>query len=110
MRGELPESALDAESRALADRRWRLEARERALEPQTIASADRYEGIEEILPNALERIRAYVGSADDDGFGLLLRAVDAQITASADGAEIRGTVPVIAQAGESFATIERTSA
>jgi len=109
-RGELPESALDAESRVLADRRWRLEAQQRALEPLPAFDDNRYERIEELLPLALERIRGFVTSSDDDGFQLLLRAVDARITASAERAEIRGTVPIIDQAGESFATIARTSA
>ena len=108
-RGELPESALDAESRDLADRRWRLEAQQRAIEPHPALDDERYARIEELLPHALERIRGFVTSSDEDGFQLLLRAVEAQITASAERAEIRGTVPIIDQIGESFATIERTS-
>ena len=40
----------------------------------------------------------------------MLRALNAQIVASSEAIEVRGEVPLIAEAPQSFATIERTSA
>jgi hypothetical protein len=101
---------LAAESQSLADRRWALEARQRELSPRAPLD-DRYVSTNsDRLQHALAHIRAYIDRSDDEGFQLLLRAVDAQIIASPDRAEIRGSVPIIDQSGESFATIEQTSA
>lgn len=61
------------------------------------------------MPHALERIQREVSTDDEDGFVLLLRSVDARITASAERVTIRGTVPIIDQMDESFATTARTS-
>ena len=109
-RGELPESVLAAESQSLADRRWALEARQRELSPRTPVD-DRYVSTNSArLEHVLAHMRAYIDRSDDEGFQLLLRAVDAQIIASPERAEICGSVPIIDQAGELFATIERTSA
>ena len=109
-RSDLPEAVLQAESRALAERRSRLEARRRELQPTVPSRAHSYARIVERLPSSLERIRAFVESADENAFALLLRAVDAQITASTERAEVRGVVPIIDQAGDSFVTTARTLA
>jgi len=62
------------------------------------------------LPRALRLIRAWVEEADGADFDLVLRALSAQIVASSEAIEVRGEVPLIAEAPQSFATIERTSA
>lgn len=107
-RKKLPVSALDAEARDLADRRRWLETRRHELESNAPIDESQHAWIKEHLPHALERIRHEVSTADDGGLELLLRAVDARIKASAERAMIYGTVPIIDQDSESFATIART--
>ena len=108
-RSDMPPSVLEAESRTLADRRWKLEARIRELEPRAPRGAA-IEALRRDLPGILEEIRERISRGGEDDFELLLRAVDAQISATAEGATIAGTLPIIDQSCESFATIERTSA
>ena len=106
-RSDMPASVLQAESQALAERRWKLEARIRELEPR-VPQGIAVEALEADLPGILEAIRGRISGAGEEDFALLLRAVDAQITATADGATIAGTLPIMAQTSESFATIART--
>ncbi|MEZ4503582.1 MAG: recombinase family protein [Dehalococcoidia bacterium] len=107
-RGELPEDVLAAESRSLAERRWALEARQREISPRAPVDACYVSAITERLPEVLASIREYIERSDDEGFQLLLRAVDAQIKATPERAEVRGSVPINVQSDESFATIGQT--
>ena len=107
--GNLPEELVAEQSKELAKRREALEQRRIELTGQAPARIDVAQ-LKRELPAALEAIRHWVESAEGDDFDLLLRAVEAQITASTAQAEVRGRIPLIAQADESFATIERTSA
>ena len=110
-RGELPEDILAEQSKALAERRSVLEAKSRAADARSARSA-RFDAsrIERDLPRALGTIRGLIESAGPDKFGLLLRAVDVEVSASSEEIEIRGSVPLIAEMPQSFATIERTLA
>ena len=107
--GDLPEESLTEESKELAKRRETLQQRRIELTRQTPARVDVAQ-VERELPAALEAIRHWIESVEGDDLDLLLRAVEAEITASVEQAEVRGTIPLIAQADESFATIARTSA
>ena len=109
-RDDLPEDILAWESRSLADQRTALESRRRTAEPIRPTSRLDVDQLERELPRVLLAIRSWVASAEGDDFDLLLRAVDARITASTDAVEIRGEVPLIAEVPQSFATIEQTSA
>ncbi|MDA1148320.1 MAG: recombinase family protein [Chloroflexi bacterium] len=109
-RGDLPEDMLSAESKVLAERRGVLEAQRRSLDvPRSAQSIDPAR-IARDLPRALRLIRAWVDEADGADFDLVLRALNAQIVASNEAIEVRGEVPLIVEAPQSFATIERTSA
>ena len=109
-RGNLPEDILAAESKALATRRAFLEERRRDAE--AVQPVRRFDlgRIERDLPQALDAIRTWAERAGGDDFDLLLRALSAEIVASSESIEVRGEVPLIAEAPQSFATIERTSA
>ncbi len=101
---------LSAESKVLAERRGVLEAQRRSFDvPRSAQSIDPAR-IARDLPRALRLIRAWVEEADGADFDLVLRALNAQIVASSEAIEVRGEVPLIAEAPQSFATIERTSA
>ncbi len=106
----MDEARAQAESRELADRRWVLEARRRELTPPAPIDESEFERIREHLAVSLERIRGFIESADESSFALLRRSADARIAASAERAEIRGTVPLTDQSDECFATTARTSA
>ena len=87
-----------------------LEAQRRSFDvPRSAQSIDPAR-IARDLPRALRLIRAWVEEADGADFDLVLRALNAQIVASSEAIEVRGEVPLIAEAPQSFATIERTSA
>ena len=109
-RGELPENMLSAESKSLAERRAALEAQRSAAEPVEVMPRIDVARIRRELPVALLAIRTWIQSAGEDDFDLLLRAVEVQIMASGNQIEMRGSVPLIAEVPQSFATIERTSA
>ena len=108
-RGDLPEDMLSAESKVLAERRGVLEAQRRSLDVPRPAQSIDPARIARDLPRALRLIRAWVEEADGADFDLVLRALNAQIVASSEAIEVRGEVPLIAEAPQSFATIERTS-
>ncbi len=66
--------------------------------PEPLTSADEVlppHDLAKRLPEVLECIRQWIGNAEGDNFGLLLRAVDAQISLSENEVEIRGAVPLI---------------
>ena len=109
-RGGLPEELLDSESKVLASRRAALEAERHSAESVAESAPLDIKRTERELPQALRVIQAWVESASGDDLTLLLRAVDAQITASNGDIEVRGAVPLIAEVPQSFATIEQTSA
>jgi len=109
-RGELPENMLSAESKSLAERRAALEAQRSAAESVEVMPRIDVARIRRELPVALLAIRTWIQSAGEDDFDLLLRAVDVQIMASGNQIEMHGSVPLIAEMPQSFATIERTSA
>lgn len=109
-RGDLPEDILTAESKALATRRAFLEERRRDAEAVQPAKNFDLARIERDLPRALRIIRTWAEAIEGDDFDLLLRALSAEVVASNDSIEVRGEVPLIAEAPQSFATIERTSA
>ena len=109
-RGDLPEDMLSAESKVLAERRGVLEARRRAIDVPPPAPTLDLARIARDLPRALRFIRVWIEESDGADFDLVLRALSAQIVASSEAIEVRGEVPLIAEAPQSFATIERTSA
>jgi site-specific DNA recombinase len=108
--GNLPEAMLAEESRALADRRARLEAERADLAPLA-AGRMTFEQVAARLPEALDAIRRWVEQADGEKLGLLLDALNARITASRQQALIRGEVPLL-ESGHyrDLVTIEQTSA
>lgn len=107
--GELPEEILGEQSKALAERRAVLEAKVRAAEGKSArAACFDAASVARDLPRALGAIRGLIESADAEHFGLLLRAVDVEVSASNDEIEIRGAVPLIAESSQSFATTEQT--
>jgi site-specific DNA recombinase len=108
--GRLPESLLAEESRQLSEQRSRLEA-ERVLLPRQDRPTWDLEWLEGRMPEALAAIRRQVKQAKGEDFDLLLRAVDAQITASREEIEIRGEVPLVEPSTqEGLVTTGRTSA
>ena len=107
--GDLPEKLLAEESKELAKRREALEHRRVELARDIPVHLDVAQ-VERELPAALRVIRDWIESAEGDDLDLLLRAMEVEITASVDQAELRGSIPLIAQADQSFATIEQTSA
>lgn len=61
------------------------------------------------MPRALDAIRRWIREADGDDLGLLLSALNAQMTASRAQVEISGEVPLIDSSDYAdFITIVRT--
>ncbi|MCC6238098.1 MAG: recombinase family protein [Dehalococcoidia bacterium] len=107
--GDLPESMLAEESRALAERRARLESERANIAP--VATQMSLEVLTTRMPRALELIRAWISEAGAERLELLLEALNAHMTASRQSVAIRGEVPLIESAAyEDLVTIERTSA
>ena len=108
--GDIPQELLEEQRRELSQRRAHLEAERVRLEALAVPSFD-LETIERSLPDLTRRIRTWLNEAAGERLSLLLRAVDAQISASSDIVRIKGSVPLCDQVFASdLATIERTSA
>ena len=108
--GDLPDSMLSEESQSLSGRRARLEAERASLAPE-VRPAFNFEELCTRVPEAVATIRRWVSEAGGDDFGLVLRALDARMTASRSRVEIRGELPLICSSDQAdLVTIERTSA
>ena len=108
--GDIPQELLEEQRRELSQRRAHLEAERVRLEALAVPSFD-LETIERSLPDLTRRIRTWLSEAEGERLNLLLRAVDAQISASSDIVRIKGSVPLCDQVFASdLATTERTSA
>ena len=107
---DLPESLLAEKSQALSAERAALEA-ERVQLSSTPTNPIDLAAVAVEMPTVLESIRRWIAKAKGDDLDLLLKAIDAEITASREQAEIRGSVPVYEQVPQvDLVTIERTSA
>ena len=110
--GALPEEALKEESRRLSAERANAESRVRdleAIQPGKINIA----ALKRTLPEALERMRAWVKDANGDDCALMLNALQVQIEASTDKILIEGVVPTASlekgAPDQNLVTIEQTS-
>ena len=107
---DLPESLLAEKSQALSAERAALEV-ERVQLSSTSTNPIDLAAVAVEMPKVLESIRRWIAKAEGDDLDLLLMAIDAEITASREQAEIRGSVPVYEQVSQvDLVTIERTSA
>ena len=111
--GAFPEEAQKEESTRLSAERANAENRVRDLEavqPGKINIAE----LKRTLPEALERMRAWVKNANGDGCALMLNALQVQIEASTDKILIEGVVPTAGlekgAPDQNLVTIEQTSA
>ena len=108
--GDIPQELLEDQRRELSQRRAHLEAERARLEALAVPPFD-LEAIQRSLPALTRRIRTWLEEAGGERLDLLLRATDAQITASREIVHIKGSVPLCDQVFASdLATIERSSA
>lgn len=108
--GGSPTEILDEQRRELSTERGRLEDERQKLELANKPGLD-IEALRSYLPELSRRVRAWVDAADGDRLDLLLRATDAQVSASSAEAHIRGTIPMIEHfEPQDLVTTGRTSA
>lgn len=62
------------------------------------------------LPEAASRVRQWVLDASEEDMGLILKALEVQVTASREKIQIEGTVPVAVHEGDDLVTTGQTLA
>ena len=105
--GRIAKDALDRKQDELTRRRGALERERAQLRSESEPGPDP-EVLRKQMPQVLASIREWVQQADGDDLQLLLQALNVQVDASVEEADVRVEVPMIE--GTDFVTIEQTSA
>ena len=103
--GRIAKDALDRKQDELTRRRGALERERARLRSESEPGPDP-EVLRKQMPQVLASIREWVQQADGDDLQLLLQALNVQVDASVEEADIRVEVPVIE--GADFVTTART--
>lgn len=112
--GTLPEDILAAESKRLSARRQQLEGQRQAMLTEDSQQFDLAQ-LEQRLPEAAERVRAWVLAASVEDLALILDVLQLKVRANHNEAHIEGVIPfasceIVDLQGQNYVTTARTSA